>query len=301
MNFIQLKCFIEVAKELNFTKAAQKLYLTQSTVSKNVKNLEKELNTTLLIRDYHQLNLTHEGVYFYNRISKIYDEVEQTINEIQSSKILKQRRKLKLGYTDVAFEEEWLPIAIRLFTKHTNYDLIPCIFDPSRNSSFKEMLNSRSVDILMLQQDPIYDDKIGFEKIFSKGFSVIISKDDPLYLKETIDPQDLIGRRIFLWDSHINFPAIESLKFKLMTENNLFYEECYDSAAIVAYVRAKSGIGIVPSVLFNKNDSDLKYSHLQTNINLDYGIAYSKNNNDFDRKKVFNLIKRSISIAKERW
>ena len=50
MNFTQLKYAITLANEGNFTKAAEKLYITQPTLSIQIKELEKELNQTLFIR-----------------------------------------------------------------------------------------------------------------------------------------------------------------------------------------------------------------------------------------------------------
>lgn len=49
MNTQQLECFVRAAEKLNFTKAAEELYISTPAVTHQIKNLEEELNTTLFI------------------------------------------------------------------------------------------------------------------------------------------------------------------------------------------------------------------------------------------------------------
>ena len=64
MNFSQLRCFIYVVDNLSFTVAARKLDFSQSAISKNIKELEKEVNVKLLDRSPHKLMVTAAGKYF---------------------------------------------------------------------------------------------------------------------------------------------------------------------------------------------------------------------------------------------
>ena len=57
-----LKTFIAVCEYSGFSAAAEKLGYTQSTVSSQIRQLEKELNTTLFDRFYHRIELTSDGV-----------------------------------------------------------------------------------------------------------------------------------------------------------------------------------------------------------------------------------------------
>ena len=56
-----LNYFQVVAEELHFSKAAKKLYITQPALSRQIKQLEKILNTTLFIRDKRNVELTKAG------------------------------------------------------------------------------------------------------------------------------------------------------------------------------------------------------------------------------------------------
>lgn len=61
MELRQLRYFVKVAETLNFSEAAKVLCITQSTLSQQVKQLENELGTTLLVRSSHMVDLTEAG------------------------------------------------------------------------------------------------------------------------------------------------------------------------------------------------------------------------------------------------
>ena len=61
MKQIQLEYFIEVVEQNNFTKAAEKLFISQSALSKSIQSLEKELDTSLFTREPRELKLTEEA------------------------------------------------------------------------------------------------------------------------------------------------------------------------------------------------------------------------------------------------
>lgn len=64
MNTYQLRCFLAVAEYLNFTKAAEHLHVTHPAVSQQIRNLEKELSTTLFERSTRSVKLTASGRIF---------------------------------------------------------------------------------------------------------------------------------------------------------------------------------------------------------------------------------------------
>ena len=67
MDIRTLRYFVEVVRQQSFTRAAEKLFVTQPTISKMLKNLEDELNCILLIRDGRRLLLTDTGRVVFER------------------------------------------------------------------------------------------------------------------------------------------------------------------------------------------------------------------------------------------
>ncbi|MBC7088346.1 MAG: LysR family transcriptional regulator [Tissierellales bacterium] len=82
MDFRQLRTFIEVARLQSFSKAAQKLFLTQPTVSSQILNLEEELGTKLFNRVGKNITLTKAGQLFFDKALEIINTYESLKYEI---------------------------------------------------------------------------------------------------------------------------------------------------------------------------------------------------------------------------
>lgn len=73
MNTMQLSCFVEVAAQLSFSKAAEALHVSQPTVSHQIKALEDELGCALLVRSTRSVRLTDDGLAFLEYANDILD------------------------------------------------------------------------------------------------------------------------------------------------------------------------------------------------------------------------------------
>lgn len=101
MEFRQLEAFISVASLKSFSKAANDLYLSQSTVSSHIKNLEKELQKKLILRTTKTLQLTDDGMTFLNyakRILETRDAALESLNTPSDSIIRLGASTIPSGY-----------------------------------------------------------------------------------------------------------------------------------------------------------------------------------------------------------
>ena len=97
MDVRALRYFTEVVRQQSFTRAAEKLCVTQPTISKMVRQLEAELGCSLLLREGRRLHLTDSGQAVYQRGLAILQEFQQL--ETQLSDIT----QLKTGELRLAF------------------------------------------------------------------------------------------------------------------------------------------------------------------------------------------------------
>ena len=79
-----LKYFLTVARMQNITRAAQRLHITQPTLSRQLKQLEDELGAQLLIRGKREVTLTAEGKVLAHKAQDILALITQTTNEIRN-------------------------------------------------------------------------------------------------------------------------------------------------------------------------------------------------------------------------
>ena len=86
MDLKQLETFVEVAKLKSFSKAADRLFITQPTVTNHIQNLEKELGSVLINRMGKTISLTKSGTLLYKNAMEILNAVEMTKFELDSFK-----------------------------------------------------------------------------------------------------------------------------------------------------------------------------------------------------------------------
>ncbi|MCL2402141.1 MAG: LysR family transcriptional regulator, partial [Oscillospiraceae bacterium] len=76
MNIFQLTCFVTLTSASTFHEAAERLYISQSSFSNNIQAIERELQTSLVLRGAKSLSLTDAGREFLIYAEKIVSEYE---------------------------------------------------------------------------------------------------------------------------------------------------------------------------------------------------------------------------------
>ena len=100
MDLHQLRCFIAVAEELNFGRAAARLHMTQPPLSRQIQLLEKSLGGALFERNNRHVQLTHMGQHLLTEsrlILKLADRLESSVQQCASGEI----GTLSMGFTAV--------------------------------------------------------------------------------------------------------------------------------------------------------------------------------------------------------
>lgn len=85
MEFRHLRCFLAVAEELHFARAAERLHIEQSPLSRAIKELEEELGTQLFLRTTRSTRLTHAGRLFLEHVPRVFTAVQQARDSVRAS------------------------------------------------------------------------------------------------------------------------------------------------------------------------------------------------------------------------
>lgn len=99
VNFELYKVFYNVATEMSFSKAAKKLFISQSAISQSISTLEKELNTKLFIRTTKKVSLTLEGETLFSHIEPAVHSILQGEKKLSEIATL-ERGRLHIGVSD---------------------------------------------------------------------------------------------------------------------------------------------------------------------------------------------------------
>lgn len=85
MEFRHLRCFVAVAEELHFARAAERLHIEQSPLSRAIKELEEDLGVKLFVRTTRSTRLTHAGKLFLEHVSRIFTALQQARDSVKAA------------------------------------------------------------------------------------------------------------------------------------------------------------------------------------------------------------------------
>ena len=261
MELRQLKYFIKTAQTLNFSEAARSLYITQSTLSQQIKALEDELGCPLFERNSHNVSLTESGEIMVPLVKQILHDAEVCKSQIMDL------QELITGSLNIGATFSFSPLV-----KETIKDFIsryPGVRLNVINRSMEElmeMLRRREVDfVLAFKPDTLFDE-IESHVLFEDRLSVIMSKNHPLAACESISPDEIKRHPLAIpakglqarnmIDKYFNFSSGD---FSVSLEVNSVYNllEVVESSKLItilseATIRDRSTLKAIPLELPDK-------------------------------------------------
>lgn len=228
-----------ISKEGTLTKAANTLHLTQSALSHQLKELEKELDTEIFKRHGKRLHLSEQGYRFLRSAEKILAEMrslEEDINNYKNGKTSKLSISMQC-YTAY----HWLPTIIKYYKKRWPDINIQILSDATRRPL--EYLMNGDLDVGIIRTQMV-NTKIKYEPIFEDSLVAVICKDHPLAKKDLIEIRDFQDQEMILplYDpSYQDTPVIESLIQAQQVKPKTLHRIHYTDATIEM---VSAGLGI---------------------------------------------------------
>lgn len=246
MDLNSIRYFVELAKTLHFTKAAQNLYITQQNLSQHIKKLENYLCTPLFYRKP-QLTLTPAGEEFYNSALKLIaeeDDILRRINDISENNIgtlnvgiNQYRGQFCIPAILPSYMESWPNVSVTL-THATSSEMEQMLF----SGELDLFIGIKQSDDSMLNSTLLLKDKI-YLALSKDLLYQFFGEKSALVIKECINGTTL--------DRFKNFPFI------LLKSNNRLRNQvdmCFTAA------------GFAPKIVLEAFSIDLTMSLLKYNI-----------------------------------
>lgn len=191
MELRQLKYFVKVAETLNFSEAARSLYITQSTLSQQIRTLEDELGGPLFIRDSHNVTLTECG-------ERMLPLARQTLMDAENCKTqIRDLHEIVTGTLNIGATFSFSPILKETIKKFlAEYPGIRLNITNRSMEELMEMLRRREVDFVLAFRPNIPYDDIESRVLFEDHLSVIMSKGHPLADCTSLDVEDVKKQRL---------------------------------------------------------------------------------------------------------
>ena len=182
MNFLNIEYFLVAAKELNFSRAAEKLYISPQSLSTHIAKLENELGVDLFYRD-HPMRLTYAGEILVKYGQEILDKKNQTVDELKDIAGSK-RGKLSLGISHTR-GHVFLPLVLPKF--HEAYPGVEINILEAPTSRLDSALVNGEID-LMISLVPFSNNDVECVRLVDEEILMLIpEKILDMYFSENKD------------------------------------------------------------------------------------------------------------------
>ena len=269
----QLQCFIYVAERLNFTKAAEALYLSVPTVTHHIKNLEEELGTLLFYRNSRIVKLTEQGEKFYYDAKDIYLKMEDAKNkfhhESKQDSILfrigcmSDKEFINIEPILKRIKEKYPYIRPKIVAKdffdlknlyeNQQLELVIATYDLSRQGTYKKLFQYQSYAVMPHHHPLASESHLSFEQIYEENLITLPPKNVP-----------------FIKGNQFQ----EALALHAQDHMHIVSENENES---VLLAKCGYGIALLPGFLLPQNDDVVVCIPIDHTKNIEYGLYYRGN------------------------
>ena len=239
----QIDYCIEVAHTLNFSRAADNLFVSQPTFSYQIKLLEEEVGFTIFERNGKGAALTPAGAQFVTFLSSMREDLKRAVEQGQNFSVkYKDSISISLMVRPAVF---FLPEAMRLFAETNPEVQILPVF---QYEGGMETFLRNEVDILFaLKEQTRQIPGIHVHDLFRSHIYLIAQRDDPLAAKNLITGEDLYGRTLMVGGGSPQ--ALKAVQHRLISTGKIDYFNSADHDTTLTNVAAGRGVCLAPGFL----------------------------------------------------
>lgn len=241
MDIKQLHYFIAVSEQMNFSKAAEKLHISQPSLSNAIKKLEQEIGSPLLERNTRNLQLTEAGELLFERAKVIVKNMEVLKIEMDEV-IVHGTRDITIGVMESI--KHWLPKVIANYKKDYPHMKIHLV-DILGSKRVKKSLKSYKTHLIITNQ--LMDDpELEVQTLYEERLVAVLPLHHPLAQKDTLTISDICEEPFIISTEGFQTRRDILTSFEQAGKNiNIQFEiERFETA--VSLVREHLGVTILP-------------------------------------------------------
>ena len=239
----QIDYCIELAHTLNFSRAADNMFVSQPTFSYQIKLLEEEVGFAVFERSGKGASLTPAGTQFVSFLTGMRQDLKRAIEQGQN---------FSANYHDsisicmmVRQAVYFLPEAMRLFDESEPGVQIKPVFQ--YENSMETFLQNEADIVFALREQTRQVPGIQVHDLFESRIYLITDKKDPLAEKNLICEEDLYGRTLMVGGGSPQ--ALKTVQHRLISSGKIDYFNSADHDTTLTNVAAGRGVCLAPGFL----------------------------------------------------
>ena len=290
MELRHLRYFIAVAEELNFTKAALRLYTAQPSLSQQIKDLEHEVGAPLLYRTKRKVELTEEGMVFLEQARLTLAQADKAIS--MARQIAKARQQmLRIGFVPVV-EMKIFPHVLpnlRVQNDDLKIELLSL-----NNSDQLKMLKKGEIDIAFTRQS-LLSDEIESQFVLREPLIFLLPKNHPLARFERIPVKELDGVD-FIIPSELHSQTLHNAILEFANKHGIHLNIVHTADNILFNINSigmNLGCTLLPAYIAPLTMSNTLIRPVEVELpSIDLYASYRKTNDSVGVRKFMELLTR---------
>ncbi len=244
MDSRRLRCFIALAEELHFRRAAERCHMTQSALSQQLKTLEEDLQVRLVYRTKRHVSLTQAGAVFLFEARKILAQADQAVHLAQRT-ARGEIGQLFVGATAPAMFI-MLPEIMRLF--HAKLPEVGLIVQEMTTTEQEAALRSGQIEAGIMHP-PLDDGTLRCTAVAEIPFKLVLSDQNPLAQQEILRIDDLAEQHFITFPRRIGPRLYDAILGMCQTAgfSPQIILEASPAQSIIALAAAGFGVGWIAS------------------------------------------------------
>ncbi len=241
-----LRAFVEIANFASFTRAANQLNVTQSTLTASIKQLEHQAGLTLFDRTTRQVTLTKEGQRFFPVARRLITDFGLAMDDLRAGS--EQQRGHIVISTSPTANNFLIPTLIKQYNQsHPNIDI--SIYEAGA-SEIEQQVLSKFADF-GIGSNHSQQSQLNYLAILRDQYGVVMPKDNPLAVQKSIHWQQLQGQKMLHLSSD---NGIRSELEQLNKQKIIHYPsqspiiEASNPNGLGALIRENIGIAVLPAL-----------------------------------------------------
>lgn len=249
VDFHRMRCFLAVADLLHFSRAAERIHISQPALSTQILRLEAEIGAKLFERSHHKITLTYAGLVYRDEVREILAEADRAVSR---TRLANEGRigRIRISFISTAAAYLIPPLISEFRETHPKVELE---LNHHLTARQIELLQDDAIDIGFFRI-PVPDHR-GLEviPIHKEPFKLFVPLSHPLAARPIVDLDEL-GDAAFVIYGRRNAPGFHELVADILRKAHArpaTTHEASDMYTLVSLVSAGLGITIAPASLEN--------------------------------------------------
>lgn len=275
MDIRHLNYFVEVAKHLNFTKAADGLHISQPSLSKTIKNIEDKLNVTLFIRASRQLQLTDAGKALLHNAKEVLHAYQNLTSELDDVVNIK-KGEIKIGIPPIIGAAYCSNMINNFIEKYPTIDIT---LREVGTKTITDEVADGSLDVGFVCTMPQKRGSFKVKQILQDPLKLIVHKTHPIAKLRQVDFHHIINEPLIMYRHDFSlYDSIMTEFSKLNLKPNIVCKSSQKDF-MIEMVGAKLGVALLPGKICNQitNNDIITLAFNEPLVLLELGVIWGKN------------------------